>query len=238
MPAQYDKAPSQVKRNPFKNRSLFLSGGKHLLVGAGWKKQPLTPCYVVEMFVKKLPNLATSDDSFRKQRRPPSQPLIPLTQFSPAPAASPGNLNVRNSWAARRIHCHEMKCVTKPFHSWSMSGASATQSFVQGSWALSLFPSSTRSTHQFNWLSPSSGAIVFLHDVAYEFVGGACAWTTGWSQLRKFSCKVAALQSQGFQPHGSSQHASASLICARQMHIFYLLWLVITMTLWSCNRSQ
>ena len=167
MPAQYDKAPSQVKRNPFKNRSLFLSGGKHLLVGAGWKKQPLTPCYVVEMFVKKLPNLATSDDSFRKQRRPPSQPLIPLTQFSPAPAASPGNLNVRNSWAARRIHCHEMKCVTKPFHSWSMSGASATQSFVQGSWALSLFPSSARSTHQFNWLSPSSGAIVFLHDVAY-----------------------------------------------------------------------
>ena len=93
------------------------------------------------MFVKKWRNPATSDHSCRKPIKPPAQA---------AAAARLANENARNFWAAQRVRCHEMKCVTKPFHFWSMSGATATQSFVQGSWALSLCPCSMRSTHQFN----------------------------------------------------------------------------------------
>ena len=51
------------------------------------RKGAVTPCDVVDMFLKfvnklQLPNLATSDHSFRKQKRPRTQTLILLSPCS------------------------------------------------------------------------------------------------------------------------------------------------------------
>ena len=193
----------RLKQNPFKSHSLCLSQGKHLLIGAGWKKQPLTPCYVVGMFLKKLPNFATSDHSFRKQRRPPAQALtsanfwLHRVQAQVMRTLATFGLHgayIAMRWSVWRGHSTPGR--------WSMVECNAILcAGVLGPKPVSLFREINR---QFNWLNRSSGAIHFLHDVACDFVGGAWAWTTGWTQLRRVSCKVAALQSQGFQLHRSS----------------------------------